>query len=102
MYFNIDFIKFYRRINVVFWCYFGYFLYEYVFYLIDLIKIVKIYLLYWRFREIENSVNINDKKIDLLVFDSLWFDENKVDFKGNDVWVNVIIIFNKFCKNMFF
>lgn len=41
------------------------------FYLIDLIKIVKIYLLYWRFREIENSVNINDKKIDLLVFDSL-------------------------------
>lgn len=85
MYFNIDFIKFYRRINVVFWCYFGYFLYEYVFYLIDLIKIVKIYLLYWRFREIENSVNINDKKIDLLVFDSLWFDENKVDFKGNDV-----------------
>lgn len=70
------------------------------FYPTDLTKIVKIYSLHWRFRETENSVNTNDKKIDLSVPDSLWSDENKADFKGNDVRVNAIIISNKLCKNM--
>lgn len=49
----------------------GHFLYEHVFYPTDLTKIVKIYSLHWRFRETENSVNTNDKKIDLSVPDSL-------------------------------
>lgn len=70
------------------------------FYPTDWTKIVKIYSLHWRFREIENSVNTNDKKIDLSVTDSSWSDQNKADFKGNGVRVNSIIISNKLCKNM--